>query len=101
MCEMSHDRMSHRSETPAFHVSPGCERLRKGTVYRQFPSKEDLFLAAVDQGMQQLKTVIDLAAGQAGTAIERVELGVKAYLEYFDQHPDVTELDDSRAVELS
>ena len=27
MCEMSHDRMSHRSETPAFHVSPGCERL--------------------------------------------------------------------------
>jgi len=21
------DRMSHRSETPAFHVSPGCERL--------------------------------------------------------------------------
>ena len=27
MCEMSYDRMSHRSETPAFHVSPGCERL--------------------------------------------------------------------------
>ena len=27
MCKMSHDRMSHRSETPAFHVSPGCERL--------------------------------------------------------------------------
>lgn len=64
----------------------------KGTVYRYFPSKEDLFLAAVDQGMQQLKTAIDQAAGQAGTAIERVELGVRAYLEYFDQHPDVIEL---------
>jgi len=30
MCEMSHDWMSHRSETHAFHVSPGCERLPSG-----------------------------------------------------------------------
>lgn len=64
----------------------------KGTVYRYFPSKEDLFLAAVDQGMQQLKAVVDQAAGQARTAIEQLEFGVRAYLEYFDQHPDVIEL---------
>lgn len=64
----------------------------KGTIYRYFPSKEELFLAAVDQGMQQLKIAVDLAAGRAETAIERVEMGVKAYLEYFDKHPDVIEL---------
>ncbi len=64
----------------------------KGTIYRYFPSKEELFLAAVDRGMQQLKASIDQAADQATSAIERVELGVKAYLEYFDQHPHVIEL---------
>lgn len=64
----------------------------KGTIYRYFPSKEELFLAAADQGMQQLKAAIDQATEPAGTAIQRVELGVRAYLEYFDQHPDVIEL---------
>lgn len=64
----------------------------KGTIYRYFPSKEALFLAAVDQGMQQLKVAVDLAADRAETAIERVELAVRAYLEYFDEHPEVIEL---------
>lgn len=67
-------------------------QIGKGTVYRYFPSKEDLFLAAVDQGMQQLKIAIDQAAEQAGTAIQRVDFAVRAYLEYFDRHPDVIEL---------
>lgn len=64
----------------------------KGTVYRYFPSKEELFLAAVDQGMQQLKMAIDQATAPAKTDIERVELGVAAYLKYFDEHPQVIEL---------
>ncbi len=34
----------------------------KGTVYRYFPSKEELFLAAVDNGMKQLKAAVELAA---------------------------------------
>jgi AcrR family transcriptional regulator len=64
----------------------------KGTIYRYFPSKEELFLAAVDQGMFRLKAAIDLATEPATSAIERVELGVRAYLGYFDQHPEVIEL---------
>jgi AcrR family transcriptional regulator len=53
----------------------------KGTVYRYFPTKEALFLAAVDQGMQELKGWIDQATSKARTSIERVQLGVRAYLE--------------------
>jgi AcrR family transcriptional regulator len=64
----------------------------KGTIYRYFPSKEALFLAAVDQGMQQLNAALDAAAEKAGTAIERVELCIRAYLKYFDRHPEVVEL---------
>lgn len=67
-------------------------QIGKGTIYRYFPSKEDLFLAAVDQGMQQLKLAIDEAADRAGTPIQRIDFAVRAYLEYFDQHPDVIEL---------
>jgi AcrR family transcriptional regulator len=64
----------------------------KGTVYRYFPSKEALFLAAVDQGMQELKDWIDQATATATSSLERVQRGVRAYLEYFDRHADVIEL---------
>ncbi|MGE0694664.1 MAG: TetR/AcrR family transcriptional regulator [Pirellulales bacterium] len=67
-------------------------RVGKGTVYRYFPSKELLFLAAVDQGMQQLSVAIDQAVVKAATALERVEFGIRAYLQYFDEHADVIEL---------
>jgi AcrR family transcriptional regulator len=64
----------------------------KGTIYRYFPSKEDLFLATVDQGMNDLREAIDRAADQAATPIQRIELGIHAYLDYFDRHPELIEL---------
>jgi AcrR family transcriptional regulator len=67
-------------------------KVAKGTVYRYFPSKEDLFFAAVDDGMQQLRIAIDGATAGAKTSIERVELGIMGYLNYFNRHPDVVEL---------
>lgn len=64
----------------------------KGTIYRYFPSKEVLFLAAVDEGMQQLKAAIDAAADTASSPWGRVEAAIQAYLTYFDQHPELIEL---------
>lgn len=64
----------------------------KGTVYRYFPSKERLFLAAVDQGMQSLREAVDAAAARAKAPLPRVEAGIRAYLEYFDRNPAVVEL---------
>lgn len=64
----------------------------KGTIYRYFPSKEALFLAAVDEGMQQLKAAIDTAAAAADSPWGRVEAAIRAYLTYFDQHPELIEL---------
>ena len=37
----------------------------KGTIYRYFSSKEELFLAAVDHGMRNLKLAVDAAAASA------------------------------------
>lgn len=64
----------------------------KGTVYRYFPSKEDLFLAAVDFAMTQLRATVDEAAGKAELPLDRLAAGVKAYLVFFDKHPEVVEL---------
>jgi AcrR family transcriptional regulator len=64
----------------------------KGTVYRYFPSKENLFLAAVDHGMRNLKRAVDAAAATAKQPLERIAEGVRAYLTFFDEHPEIVEL---------
>lgn len=64
----------------------------KGTVYRYFPSKEELFLAAVDLAMTKLRGEVDEAAGRAEIPLDRLAAGVKAYLAFFDAQPEVVEL---------
>ena len=64
----------------------------KGTVYRYFPSKEELFLAAVDYGMRRLKAAVDAAVAGARQPLERIAEGVRAYLGFFDENPEVVEL---------
>lgn len=64
----------------------------KGTVYRYFPSKEALFLAAVDHGMRNLKKAVDAAATEAEHPLERIAQGVRGYLTFFDKNPKIVEL---------
>ena len=64
----------------------------KGTVYRYFPSKEELFLAAVDHGMRNLKLAVDAAAASAKQPLDRITEGVLAYLTFFDERPEIVEL---------
>ncbi|MFO0906518.1 MAG: TetR/AcrR family transcriptional regulator [Pirellulales bacterium] len=67
-------------------------RIGKGTVYRYFPSKESLFLAAVDHGMRRLKEHVDAAARRVDEPLDMVQEGVRAYLAFFARHPEVVEL---------
>lgn len=64
----------------------------KGTIYRCFPSKEALFLAAVDQGMRRLKQAVDHAAADVERPLEKIAAGMRAYLAFFDEHPEIVEL---------
>lgn len=64
----------------------------KGTIYRYFTSKEELFLATVDHGMQQLKSAVDEEAMKANSSIEKIERAVRGYLQFFDRHPELIEL---------
>lgn len=65
----------------------------KGTVYRYFPTKEELFLATVDDGMQRLSKAVESAAtAHANDPLDLIAATVRAYLNFFDSHRDVVEL---------
>jgi AcrR family transcriptional regulator len=64
----------------------------KGTVYRYFPSKEALFLAAADRGMTLLKRRIDDEAARAKAPLDKIVRATHEYLRFFDEHPEIVEL---------
>jgi AcrR family transcriptional regulator len=64
----------------------------KGTVYRHFGTKEGLFLAAADQGVQQLRAAIQQAAEPVEHPFDRLRSAILAFLTFFDQHPEFVEL---------
>lgn len=64
----------------------------KGTVYRYFETKEALFLAAVDRAMQKMRAALDAAVDPASDPLDQIAAAVRAYLEFFETHPDYVEL---------
>jgi AcrR family transcriptional regulator len=64
----------------------------KGTIYRYFPSKRDLFLAAADRVMRKMSQQVDSAIAGIAEPLLRVEKGINAYLSFFALHPEYVEL---------
>jgi len=64
----------------------------KGTVYYYFKNKETLFLACVDQLMQQLLETINKEVITKNDHLEIIEKAIFTYLEFFDLHPEFVEL---------
>src|SRR5207253_56200 len=52
----------------------------KGTLYRYFPSKRELFLAAVDGAMRQLRRPVDDAVASAEDPLDQTAQGLRAFL---------------------
>lgn len=78
----------------------GCEMERvsselgiaKGTLYLYFPGKQELFFACVDLGMQQMQEALRQAAATAKDPFEIISRAIRAYLQFFDEHPHYVEL---------
>jgi AcrR family transcriptional regulator len=64
----------------------------KGTLYRYFPSKRELFLAVVERGMERLKEQVDAAAEAVEDPLDRIGAALRAYLAFFDANPELVEL---------
>jgi AcrR family transcriptional regulator len=66
--------------------------ISKGTVYRYFPSKQSLFLAAVDRGVRRVHEHISSRAAGLPPTTQRISASVEAYLEFFKSNPGLVEL---------
>ena len=66
--------------------------IAKGTLYLYFASKEALFLSCVDTGMRQMQAAVGKAAEEACDPIDRISRGIRAYLQFFEDHPEHVEL---------
>jgi AcrR family transcriptional regulator len=64
----------------------------KGTLYRYFPSKKKLFLAAADRVVQNLRCHVDASSAGVADPFEQITRAVRAYLEFFGDHPEAVEL---------
>jgi AcrR family transcriptional regulator len=67
-------------------------KISKGTVYRYFKSKEELFLAAVAWGIDQLEDHMELATKHIEDPLEMMAVAVRAYLAFFRSRPALAEL---------
>jgi AcrR family transcriptional regulator len=71
-----------------------AERLQvgKGTLYRHFPSKRDLFLAAADRVMRRMREHVDARLEGIEDPLEKTVQGIRSFLEFFAAHPQFVEL---------
>jgi AcrR family transcriptional regulator len=64
----------------------------KGTIYRYFPTKRDLFLGAVDRLMRRLLATIDEAVETVDDPLDKMAHAIRTYLTFFVEHPEFVEL---------
>jgi AcrR family transcriptional regulator len=64
----------------------------KGTIYRYFPSKRELFLAAADRVMRLMRQSIEARIEGIDEPFERLGVGIRAFLSFFAEHPEYVEL---------
>ena len=62
--------------------------IAKGTVYLYFQTKESLFTAAVDQGMQNFTSQVRSQVAEAVSPLEKIQRLIEASLELSDTHRD-------------
>src|SRR4051812_20042081 len=74
-------------QTIANHLGVG-----NGTVYRYFPTKEQLFLSAVERGLKELEAEMDAVLSQPLPGPDLMRLAVRSYLGFFHRRPEMAEL---------
>jgi AcrR family transcriptional regulator len=67
-------------------------QIGKGTLYRHFPSKRELFLAAADRVMVKLNDRIESSIIGIDDGLERVAKAIATYLAFFAENPSFVEL---------
>lgn len=64
----------------------------KGTLYRYFPSKQELFLACVDHGRNRLGEQVMASLGLSTDPLQTIADAIRAFFSFFDANPELVEL---------
>jgi AcrR family transcriptional regulator len=67
----------------------------KGTLYLYYPSKQDIYTAALHRSAVELAARTAAALGQAGTIEQKLQAYIGTRLRYFEQHRDFFRIFDS------
>jgi len=63
--------------------------LGKGTIYRYFKNKRDLFLCVVDRGLDKLKSAILIEVEKTKDPLKKIENAIKTYLSFFEKNSNL------------
>ncbi len=74
-------------QTIANHLGVG-----NGTIYRYFPTKEQLFLSAVERGLSELQAEMDGVFAQPLRGVDLIREAIRTYLRFFHRRPEMAEL---------
>ena len=74
-------------QTIANHLGVG-----NGTIYRYFPTKDQLFLAAVERGLKELDAEMDRILQSPREPLELLAEAIRGYFEFFRRRPEMAEL---------
>jgi len=64
----------------------------KGTIYRNFPTKQELFFAALDRGMERLYAHMNKVFEENLEPLESMKKIIRQYFAFFERNPDLVEL---------
>lgn len=67
-------------------------KIGKGTIYRYFPTKRELFQNAVDRVMIRMREVIDEAVAGETDPLDQITGAIRAYLKFFHDQPRYVEM---------
>jgi AcrR family transcriptional regulator len=61
--------------------------IARGLIYRQFSSKEELFVLTITEYLAELAGLLEAAAEEPGTPVERLERCAEAFAGYCRRYP--------------
>ena len=67
-------------------------QLGKGTLYRYFKNKKELFIAVMDRGLEKLKDAVLAKIEKVEDPIKRLEVASKTYLSFFEKNPTLIDM---------
>ena len=83
---------THRFHEARMEDIAAAAGVGKGTLYRYFKDKEELYLALLARAADQMAVLLSSDAIQKGEPRRRLEAFVETVLHYFDEHPHLFDL---------